>query len=122
MTPNQKTARRLVRERSGGDCEVRIAGVCLGRATNWHHRRNRSRGGLWLPSNGLDVCGSGTTGCHGALTNTNGYADVFRAAGWLVRGYQDPAGVAVAIVGRGSVWLSDDGQYLDTAPPLSVSD
>jgi hypothetical protein len=39
----EAAARKAVAERSGGDCETRIFGVCLGRATNWHHRQNRDR-------------------------------------------------------------------------------
>lgn len=80
----QGKARRFVYARSGGQCEVRILGVCLGRATNWHHRINRSQGGLWLPSNGLHVCGSGTHGCHGALTVPQGRRAEFNGLGWTI--------------------------------------
>lgn len=56
--------RELVHERSDGWCEARLPG-CLGRATNCHHVLPRSAGGTDTPDNLLDLCGSGTTGCHG---------------------------------------------------------
>jgi hypothetical protein len=84
---NETTARRIVRQRSGGDCELRIAGVCEGRATNLQHRKNRSQGGQWTPSNGLDVCGTGTRGCHGFIHQHPAMA---REKGWTVPSWADP--------------------------------
>lgn len=120
MSPQRGMARgrRLVYARSGGLCEVRIPGVCLGRGMSWHHRKNRSQGGTWAPSNGLHTCGDGTTGCHGALTNTNGRAEEFRAAGWIVPSYQDPTTVPVLIPGLFFVLLSDDGSYVEIPPSV----
>jgi hypothetical protein len=112
QSAEEKAAKRITRTRSAGWCEVRLPGICLGRASNWHHRKNRSQGGLWLASNGLHVCGTGTTGCHGALTNTNGRAEEFRAAGWIVPSYVDPAQVPVLIAGR-FVLLADYGSTQD---------
>lgn len=80
----ENKARQIVYARSAHQCEVRLPGVCLGRATNWHHRINRSQGGPWLASNGLHVCGSGVHGCHGLLTNPNGRGAEFGAHGWTV--------------------------------------
>jgi hypothetical protein len=52
--------RRIVETRCGGRCErCGTAGYTV------HHRRKRSQGGTWDPSNLLALCGSGTTGCHG---------------------------------------------------------
>jgi hypothetical protein len=59
----ESQGRAVVYARSGGACELR--GVH--RAESWSHRMAKSRGGLWRPSNGLHLCGSGTTGCHGWL-------------------------------------------------------
>src|SRR4051794_39579681 len=59
------STRQVVRERSGGTCEIFIPAVCRGRAENISHRKARSQGGLWTPANCMDACGSGTTGCHG---------------------------------------------------------
>jgi hypothetical protein len=101
----ESAARKAVAERSGGDCEVRIFGTCLGRATNWHHRQNRSQQGKWDPRNGLHVCGSGTAGCHGALTNTNGRRKEFEEYGWIVPSHQDPAEVECLIYTR---WFGHD--------------
>ncbi|MGE0796207.1 MAG: HNH endonuclease [Acidimicrobiia bacterium] len=49
------TSRRAVAERSGGRCEVRIRGVCTGRAVHLHHVQRRD-GGDHSPSNLLHVC------------------------------------------------------------------
>lgn len=73
--------RGLVWERDGGCC-VR----CGREAENVHHRSPRGAGGskaVWVsaPSNGLALCGSGTTGCH-AHVETNRVEAV--QYGWIV--------------------------------------
>ena len=95
---NVKRARAIVYERSSGICEV----CGRARGTNWHHRRPRSLGGLWCPSNGLHVCGSGTSGCHGHIT-LNPAAS--REQGWSVPSWADPAETPVWLAGRGFVLL-----------------
>lgn len=60
---DERRARAAVKERDQGMC-VR----CGGPGTNWDHRKNRSQGGRWEASNGQTLCGSGTTGCHGFVT------------------------------------------------------
>lgn len=103
----------LVRERSGGDCEIRTD-WCRGRATNWSHRRARGQGGLWIPSNGIDVCGMGNaTGCHGYLHQ---HAEEARAKGWVVSAWGDepitvPALIHTVHYGHTSVLLDDLGCY-----------
>lgn len=86
-------AKRDVRKRSGGDCEIRSP-WCLGRATNASHRRHEGQGGLWQAVNILDSCGWGnTTGCHGYLHQHPREA---RDNGWIVSAWgADPAGVQV---------------------------
>lgn len=64
----EQRCRLAVRERGQGWCELRLDGICLGRAGNASHRVARSGGGKWTPCNVLDACGSGTTGCHGHIT------------------------------------------------------
>jgi len=119
---NETTARRLVRQRSGGWCEVRLRGVCLGRAMSFHHRLRRSQGGPWTPSNGLDVCGDGTRGCHGALTNTNGRYDEYRRLGLILRSGDDPHTVPAVIhspqydLGERVALLLDDEGCVAWAP------
>lgn len=101
-SPEEQLAREVTRSRSGGLCE--ICGDA--RATNFHHRKNRSQGGQWCPSNSLDLCGSGTTGCHG-LVGANPKRSYEQ--GWLVRRGHDPAKTPVWLAGRGFAWLTDDG-------------
>lgn len=80
----EETARAIVTERDGGVC-VRCRRVHPIHGINWDHRLSRSIGGLWLPSHGQLLCGSGTTGCHGWRTSNpadairEGYA-VLRSA------------------------------------------
>lgn len=80
---DEKRAREVVRGRDGGRCvRCRRYGPA-----NWDHRRNKSQGGLWAPSNGQLLCGSGTTGCHGWKTANPREAI---AEGWAVPGWADP--------------------------------
>lgn len=60
---SEQRGRDAVHERSLLTCEA----CGRKRAESIHHRRKRSHGGLWAPANLLDVCGSGTTGCHGRI-------------------------------------------------------
>jgi hypothetical protein len=105
---SESKAREIVYARSQGWCEVRLPGICLGRGAQWHHRRDRIHGGLWLPSNGLHVCGSPIHGCHGALTTPPaGQAGEFEQNGWTVPSNRDPADVAVLLPG-GWAHLTED--------------
>lgn len=83
-----KSARASGRARPGEPlaewCELAIPGVCLGRATNRHHKLLRKHGGTDDRSNTLDLCGFGnTTGCHGAVHQNP--EESYRR-GWLIRG------------------------------------
>ena len=98
----ENAARLKVRARSGGACEVCRAAP----ATNFHHRKNRSQGGEWSASNGFDLCGSGTTGCHGHITTNPKMA---MGQGWTVRSGRNPADVPVWVGGHGFCFLLDDG-------------
>lgn len=114
---NEQAARRIVRQRSGGVCETRIAGVCRGRAAEWHHRKNRSQGGKWAPSNGLHLC----SGCHLYITTHPAAA---REKGWAVPSHADPAQTPVEVWLWGHfqapALLDDDGQFhLHREPELS---
>ena len=104
---NEKQARALVYERSGGVCEV----CSRARGTNWHHRQNQGQGGTWCPSNGLHVCGSGTTGCHGRITTHPAAA---REQGWAVPSWADPATTPVWLARQGWAYLAADGSTTTT--------
>lgn len=83
----EKTARAKGRARPDEPladwCELAIPGVCLGRATNRHHRKLRIQGGTDDRDNTLDLCGSGTIGCHGYVHHHP--AESYER-GWLIRG------------------------------------
>lgn len=102
---NEKKCRAIVKARSGGMCER----CGLRAAETMHHRRFRSQGGPWTPSNILHLDGDGTRGCHGVLTNTNGQRAEFEAAGWIVPSYADWREVPVLRFGEFVILLDDGG-------------
>jgi hypothetical protein len=51
-------------------------------ADNFGHRLPEGRGGPYVIPNGLPVCGSGTTGCHGASERRR---TLSYSCGWLLR-------------------------------------
>jgi len=63
--PEERVAKGFTRGRSQGWCEMRVPGVCLGRAREFSHRWAEGQGGPWCASNGLASCG--LAGCHGWL-------------------------------------------------------
>jgi hypothetical protein len=65
QSPEERVAKSFTRGRSQGWCELRVLGVCLGRAREFSHRWAEGQGGPWCASNGLDSCG--LAGCHGWL-------------------------------------------------------
>jgi hypothetical protein len=102
--PLEDQARALVSQRSGGRCEI-----CGSRpASNFHHRQNRSASGVWSAENGMALCGSGTTFCHGFVTGNPRRA---REQGWSVPSWADPARIPAWIFGREFVLLTPTGDY-----------
>lgn len=100
-------ARRLVKARSGGFCEIHMMG-CYNLATDWHHRKLRSQGGKWEAVNGLHACRF----CHEAVTNTRGHRKEYETNGWLVSRESDPASTEVLLWHQGRQdWflLKEDG-------------
>lgn len=104
---SEQETRALVRERSGGMCEVRVKDVCRGQGESMHHRNKSGQGGLWTPANILHTCGDGTRGCHGWI---EAHPALARRRGlWLFRG-QVPHSSPVQAVFRGmpGTYLLDD--------------
>jgi len=87
---DMRRSRPIVKARSHGTCEVRIPGVCLGRAESMHHRQ-REGVGPSLPYNLLHLCGDGTRGCHGYIEHHRTEAI---EKGWIVNTWDDPIAVA----------------------------
>lgn len=102
-------------ERDGYLC-ARCGGALWGeRGLNYsiQHRRARGSGGTErpdtnLPQNGLALCGSGTTGCHGHVES---HRDEARDNGWAVRLNKDPLRVAVTHFLHGRVFLYSNGSW-----------
>lgn len=95
----ERKTRVAVRARSGGVCER----CDKSRATDMHHRKNRSQSGKWHPANILHLCAL----CHVEITAEPDYS---RENGWSVLSSQDPEFRAVNY--RGSwVYLDNHGDY-----------
>lgn len=108
-------AKKLAKQRAGGDCEIRILEVCTGRALDFHHRLFRSQGGKWEVGNGLMACRA----CHMAVTNTNGRRDEYETNGWIVPSHKDPLDVPVLMWHGGRRdWflLLNEEPYIQLAP------
>lgn len=111
--------KRLVADRADGLCEIAVPGVCVGVGSEFHHRRPRSSGGsrderLGRVTNCLLLC----VACHRFVESRRSRA---YDAGWLVRGWDDPADCPVLKYGATtSLWLSltDAGGY----EPAGVGD
>ncbi|EFC79170.1 HNH endonuclease [Parafrankia sp. EUN1f] len=106
------STRALVLARAGGCCESCGAGLVLS-SYSIHHRRPLGSGGSRAadrhsPCNLLALCGSGTSGCHGAVHANRTHA---RDAGLLVRQSANPARVAVQLHGGRRVLLTAAGSY-----------
>lgn len=90
-------------------------GVIIWSGGSRHHRKFRSRRGGDEVSNGLLLCGSGTTGCHGWAHSNPRSA---RMAGFAVESHEDPRLVPVMHAVYGLVWLDDEGGASSTPPEL----
>ena len=73
----------LVTLRDGGVCVKCLRGHTV-YGVNRDHRKNRSAGGLTVLSNLQLLCGTGTTGCHGWVTEhpTDAVAEGWAVPGW----------------------------------------
>lgn len=65
--------------------------MCGRPASNWHERLPRGRGGPRDSFNAVPLCGSGTTGCHGFVTEHPAWARARRLTipGRMIRGRYD---------------------------------
>lgn len=114
MTGFTPKTRALILQRDGG-CFMCGTTTSL----NVHHRTARGMGGAkaaWInkASNGITLCGSGVTGCHGRVEAYRAWAE---SQGLIVRrGVTLPAHVPVTHPQLGELWLTDDGRYVYVEP------
>jgi hypothetical protein len=76
-----------------------------------HHRRMRSHSfpGLHETSNVIDVCGSGSTGCHGFIHSHPQFA---YSQGWLLHSWDEhPDRIPIHTYRHGWVLLDDQGNW-----------
>lgn len=115
-TGPSQAIRQLVMERDGFQC-VRCGHPVSGEpgiGYSVHHRTPRGMGGskdprLNLPSALLLLCGSGVTGCHGAVESRR---DVAREHGYLVWRSLEPTEVPVTV----AIWPAQGN-----SPAVTVS-
>jgi hypothetical protein len=100
----ERVCRPIVRERSGGICE--ICGAL--RASEQHHRRNRSQGGQWQPSNILDLCSAD----HKFITEHPAMAV---RNGWSIQGTTSVPSETPCRRRNELVLLQDDGSFIEEA-------
>ncbi len=100
------SVRRTIAERDLNRCA--FCGSPLDVGANAHHRKLRSRGGMGDVANGILLCGSGTTGCHGWVHRE---VEASTAMGYIVSRWGNPAEVPVW-TWRGWVLLDDEGGML----------
>jgi hypothetical protein len=94
--------RALVRRRANGCCE--LCGDHLGPDWHAHHRQLRSRGGKDTAVNLVALCSFDHRKVHSHPAWSS-------EMGWMVSAYDDPATVAVAVLGRTWRLLTPDGTY-----------
>lgn len=121
---SQQTARLIFEFRDGEACFFCQRGLrWADRGFGWslHHREPRKMGGrkdahLSRPSNGLTLCGSGTTGCHGRVESDRDWA---LSMGLLVSAFGSNRPVNIPVRrGDGSLWfLTDDGRAIRCEDP-----
>lgn len=107
MGPDEREERisthASVMERSKGLCER-----CGRGGESDHHRKNRSQGGRWSNENIIRLCGDGTRGCHGWVTQ---HPSAAAEEGYHVKPWEEPALVPVLIQRKYWVRLTTDGAY-----------
>lgn len=111
--PSPDTRARVI-ARDLGRCSW--CGGWYGDALNVHHRLLRSHGTDNSYSNLIALCGSGTTGCHGAVHREVAKA---RARGHIVPSWDEPRDVQV-LTWRGWLWLRMDGTATDAPAPSAA--
>jgi hypothetical protein len=78
-----------------------------GRGLDAHHRKLRSQGDMGTLDNGVSLCGSGTTGCHGWV---HAHPAAAYRLGLLVHSWDDPAQVPVRR------WVEDAAERREDQP------
>lgn len=130
----------LIWDRDGCRCALcgiglawALRGMPFTRGWSVHHREDRGQGGvkrarpgreqprayLALPSNGVLLCGTGTTGCHGEVTRNR----VPARLGFTVAriGIRRPVEVPIKHYLHGWVLLDNDGGWTAVEEPAEAA-
>lgn len=90
---------------------------------NLQHRSARQMGGtnrphICLPSNGVTLCGSGVTGCHGWVED---HPEKAEELGFVVASWADPATVPVLTINGWRLFHADGTVTVADRPPMGES-
>lgn len=110
MSEPSQRVKYLVDTRDGKCC-VRCGKYLPGKAGGRHHRKMRSQARkdeVHSPANLIDICGTGTTGCHGWI---HSHPKEAYEQGFLVRSTFDPEKVPITTYQHGHVLLTNDGMF-----------
>ncbi len=101
--------------RDGYDCAMCGGGIHGVRGVDYsiHHRLLKSRGGDGRPSNGVTLCGHGTSGCHGLVHANVAWAE---EQGWMVKSHEDPVLKPIPHVLHGFVYLDNGAGWSSRRP------
>lgn len=115
----QEAARRLVRQRDGHRCQLCGRSI-VDEPSSIHHRINRGSGGSALLERAsilIRICGTGTTLCHGYVTE---HTEKAAAWGWVLPRNNpdiDPTTEPILTHEHGWVVLDDHGGRRQCQPP-----
>lgn len=82
-----------------------------------HHRKRRSQANkneVHSPANLIDLCGTGTTGCHGWV---HAHPKEAVESGWLIHANDDPTTTPVVSHAHGVILLDDRGGWTPVGEP-----
>ena len=103
--PDPKPAKRIKDKKAGRD-KILLEGRCRVCGRTWSlnraHLVPKGQGGDDVDANIVPLCGSGTTGCHGALT---AHTREWRVIAAILRENLTPAERAYCITKKGADWL-----------------
>lgn len=103
VTAEERYTRSAIAARSSGTCE----GCGRARAVDAAHRKARSQGGPWCPTNLLHLCREDHRWQHDN-------PEAAREYGWTVPSHGDPASTLVWLARHGWVYLDADGGVTPT--------
>lgn len=110
MSQPPRATCRLVDQRDDSSC-TRCGRWLPGTPASRHHRKRRSQASkaeVHSPANLIDLCGTGTTGCHGWI---HAHPTEAYEHGWMLHPTDDPQTTPVLSHQHGWILLDDHGGW-----------